>query len=212
MPTELKRKPTSVPSDMDRVVQTIYDDINDIIKSVNQFDVSGETHLGEVGDTRVIQEEQIDGTTKYFIEFKSRDGWARTEGSLLTDITNVKTPNPSLVNEISNGTYSSENWGNYKLIECDTTSGDVLIYGINQGVKGQILYISKKASANNVKLYNDAQTGSTTALVNNRLLLPDCTATDGTDYITIDTGYGGATFIYNGLNWICISHTGVVTA
>ena len=43
-----KRTPVKVPSDMERPIQQIYDDINDIINAVNRFHLEGEKTEGKV--------------------------------------------------------------------------------------------------------------------------------------------------------------------
>ena len=78
-----KRTPMKVPADMERSVQQIYDDINDIINRVNTFSLEEIGTEGNVGDIRVIQE-QSGSSSKYYIEFRTRDGWARSEGTLIS--------------------------------------------------------------------------------------------------------------------------------
>ena len=77
-----KRTPVKAPPEMERAVQQIYDDINDIINSVNSFALSGEEYLGKPGDIRVIKE-QSGATTTYYLQIKSDDGWVQIEGSLV---------------------------------------------------------------------------------------------------------------------------------
>ena len=77
-----KRTPVKAPPEMERAVQQIYDDINDIINSVNAFALSGEEFAGKPGDIRVIKE-QSGGTNIYYLQIKSDDGWVQIEGSLV---------------------------------------------------------------------------------------------------------------------------------
>ena len=79
-----KRTPVKVPSDMERPIQQIYDDINDIINSVNRFHLEGEETEGKIGDIRITQT-QDDNTNRYYIEFRTRDGWARSEGTIINE-------------------------------------------------------------------------------------------------------------------------------
>tara|TARA_R100000808_G_C2155375_1_gene167710 strand:- start:13328 stop:15220 length:1893 start_codon:yes stop_codon:yes gene_type:complete len=69
-----KRAPRT--GDLNRTIQTIYDDINDIINSVNQ-DVSQSIEgKGKEGDIRVIQDSSSKySTTKHKLEFRTDEGW-----------------------------------------------------------------------------------------------------------------------------------------
>jgi hypothetical protein len=77
-----KRAPLTVPEDMQRAVQQIYDDINEIINAVNYYSLSGENTAGKPGDIRIIKE-QDQSTTNYHLEFKTDDGWVRLTGVLI---------------------------------------------------------------------------------------------------------------------------------
>ena len=77
-----KRTPVKAPPEMERTVQQIYDDINDIINSVNAFALSGEEFEGKPGDIRVIKE-QSGATNTYYLQIRSDDGWVQIEGSLV---------------------------------------------------------------------------------------------------------------------------------
>ena len=83
MPKLKKRVPVKVPDDMHRAIQQIYDDINDIINTVNAYDLEEKGYEGKVGDIRIIQT-QSGSSSKYYIEFKTKDGWARSEGTLIS--------------------------------------------------------------------------------------------------------------------------------
>ena len=78
-----KRTPVKVPQEMERPIRQIYDDINDIINAVNSIGLDGEEYLGKPGDIRIIQNQQVDGTSKYFLQFKTNDGWVKIEGTLV---------------------------------------------------------------------------------------------------------------------------------
>ena len=80
-----KRTPVKAPPEMERAVQGIYDDINAIINAVNSFALSGQEYIGKPGDTRTIAKQQTDGTTKYFFQFKTQDGWIEAEGVKVED-------------------------------------------------------------------------------------------------------------------------------
>ena len=69
---------------MERTIQQIYDYINDIINSVNRFHLEGEETEGKIGDIRITQT-QDDNTNRYYIEFRTRDGWARSEGTIINE-------------------------------------------------------------------------------------------------------------------------------
>ena len=79
-----KRVPGKVPENMNRAIQQIYDDINDIINTVNNYSLEEKGYEGKVGDIRII-ESQEGSTSKYYIEFKTKDGWARSEGALISE-------------------------------------------------------------------------------------------------------------------------------
>jgi len=82
MATMKKRTPVKAPPEMERAVQQIYDDINDIINSVNSFSLSAEQFLGKPGDIRVIKE-QSGATNTYYLQVKTDDGWIQLEGTLV---------------------------------------------------------------------------------------------------------------------------------
>ena len=79
-----KITPVKVPSDMERPIQQIYDDINDIINAVNRFHLEGKETEGKVGDIRITQTQE-NNTDKYYIEFRTRNGWARSEGTIINE-------------------------------------------------------------------------------------------------------------------------------
>ena len=79
-----KRSPVKSPPDMERVVQQIYDDINDVINAVNTYSLDEVGTAGNIGDIRIVQD-QSGSSSKYYIEFKTRDGWARAEGDLISE-------------------------------------------------------------------------------------------------------------------------------
>ena len=72
-----RKRPPQVPdSKMSRVVQSIYDDINDVINSINSSESeSRDLSKGKSGDIRVIKDSR---TNTYKIEAFTEDGWAST--------------------------------------------------------------------------------------------------------------------------------------
>ena len=84
MPKLKKRTPAKVPADMERAIQQIYDDINDVINAVNSFQLEEIGYQGKLGDIRIVQlqENNID---KSYIEFRTNDGWARSEGTIISE-------------------------------------------------------------------------------------------------------------------------------
>lgn len=65
-----KALPVKDPA-LSRVVQKIYDDINELITAINMLDISNRGDLGKTGDLRVAK--RNDG--EYYIEAKGEDGW-----------------------------------------------------------------------------------------------------------------------------------------
>ena len=78
---KIKRAPVLQTSDTDmqRVIQNIYDDINDIIRSLQGTSViSGTEHqniLGKVGDFKVTSNE----SDEYELRVKTKDGWVKVK-------------------------------------------------------------------------------------------------------------------------------------
>ena len=78
MATDLQRKRAPLTSDpnMQRIVQQIYDDINEIINSVNSSGTETRSlSSGKEGDVRVIKDKT---SGDYKIEAFTEDGWAET--------------------------------------------------------------------------------------------------------------------------------------
>tara|TARA_B100000902_G_C27106363_1_gene811355 strand:+ start:231 stop:482 length:252 start_codon:yes stop_codon:yes gene_type:complete len=70
-----KKKPPHVPQpELSRLVQQIYDDINEVINAVNQkITVEGIDRFdGNLGDIRVAQ----NSNKTYEIQGRTKDGWA----------------------------------------------------------------------------------------------------------------------------------------
>jgi len=75
-----KRAPHISADNLERVLAQVYDDLNEVIDSVNQSSSVEEkkTYAGKTGDMRVIQDQ---GDKKYYLEMKSNDGWVRSDNT-----------------------------------------------------------------------------------------------------------------------------------
>jgi len=75
-----KRAPHISADNLERVLSQVYDDLNEVIDSVNQSSSVEEkkTYAGKTGDMRVIQDQ---GDKKYYLEMKSDDGWVRSDNT-----------------------------------------------------------------------------------------------------------------------------------
>ena len=80
MPISKKRAPHISADNLERVLAQVYDDLNEVIDSVNQGDSVEEkkTYAGKTGDMRVIQDQ---GDKEYYLEMKSDDGWVRSDNT-----------------------------------------------------------------------------------------------------------------------------------
>ena len=77
-----KRAPMKASGGLQRNFQQVYDDLNDIINSVNSFETVLQDNEGKPGDIRVIKE-QSGATNTYYLQVKTDDGWMEIEGSLV---------------------------------------------------------------------------------------------------------------------------------
>jgi hypothetical protein len=74
MPISKKKPPAGAVEGMDRIIQQIYDDINDVINSVNQSEnAMRDLGKGKVGDIKVVQ--SSGGTDR--IEVRTKNGWSK---------------------------------------------------------------------------------------------------------------------------------------
>ena len=74
MPLSKKKPPAGAVEGMDRIIQQIYDDINEVINSVNQSeDAMRNLGKGKVGDIKVVQTSR--GTDR--IAVRTKNGWAK---------------------------------------------------------------------------------------------------------------------------------------
>ena len=74
-----KRAPQVSVEGMEKIVQQIYDDINDIIKSLNSQLSNLESSQGKVGDIKVLSND----VNSYELRAKTRDGWVKTDLSFV---------------------------------------------------------------------------------------------------------------------------------
>ena len=81
-PISTKRAPATLDSSLQRVMAQVYDDINDIILSVNTA-VSGATQkeVGKEGDLRLVKM----GDESYRFEYRTSDGWIQSIHSIQID-------------------------------------------------------------------------------------------------------------------------------
>lgn len=79
-----KRSQKVNDSNLQRVVDTIYDDLNELISAVNSKDTvtDKEESSGKEGDIRVVKSN--DGSS-YEIQGRTSEGWAKTSLTLNTE-------------------------------------------------------------------------------------------------------------------------------
>ena len=77
MPISKKRAPHISADNLERVLSQVYDDLNEVIDSVNQGASVEEkkTYEGKSGDVRVVKD-STDGDT--YLEVKAEEGWMRS--------------------------------------------------------------------------------------------------------------------------------------
>ena len=80
MPISKKRAPHISTDNLERVLAQVYDDLNEVIDSVNQGNSVEEkkTYEGKSGDMRVTKDSD---DSKYYLEMKSDDGWVRSDNT-----------------------------------------------------------------------------------------------------------------------------------
>ena len=83
MPISKKRAPHVSADNLERILSQVYDDLNEVIDSVNQGDSVEEkrTYEGKSGDMRVIKDST---DSLYYLEMKSDEGWVRSDNSSLS--------------------------------------------------------------------------------------------------------------------------------
>ena len=76
-----KRAPHISADNLERVLAQVYDDLNEVIDSVNQSSSVEEkkTYAGKTGDMRVVQDQGDE--EGYYLEMKSDDGWVRSDNT-----------------------------------------------------------------------------------------------------------------------------------
>jgi len=74
-----KRAPVVDDPQLSRIISKVYDDINEIINSVNQGDTSVQkaTSEGKSGDVRIVK----DSSGSYYIEARTDEGWIQSDGT-----------------------------------------------------------------------------------------------------------------------------------
>lgn len=83
MAIKKKRAPSFTDiNSMSRVIDAIYDDINDLINSVNNLSTENRSLSGKKGDIRVIQDK---GNSSYRLEAYTEDGWAKTDLTIVKE-------------------------------------------------------------------------------------------------------------------------------
>jgi len=77
MPISKKRAPHVSADNLERILAQVYDDINEVIDSVNQGDSVEEkkTYEGKTGDVRIVKD-STDSLT--YLEVKAEEGWMRS--------------------------------------------------------------------------------------------------------------------------------------
>ena len=72
----ISNKRTPNVGDLNRGIKKIYDDINDVINSVNQEVLMAKESDGKAGDIRVVKDSSSKiNTTKHKLQFRSDEGW-----------------------------------------------------------------------------------------------------------------------------------------
>ena len=87
MSVEKKRAPQVSIKGMERIISKIYDDINDIINSVNQIGTEASETTGKEGQVRIIKDKSLN---KYFLELFAEDGWVRLDQDSTTKLIEFK--------------------------------------------------------------------------------------------------------------------------
>ena len=83
MAIKKKRAPSFTDIDsMERVISSIYDDINELINSVNNLSTEKRALSGKNGDIRVVQDK---GNLTYKLEAYTEDGWAKTDLTIVKE-------------------------------------------------------------------------------------------------------------------------------
>ena len=79
-----KRSLKVTDANMQRVIDKIYDDLNELISAVNNTNtvIEQDEFAGKEGDIRVVK--SIDGTS-YEIQGRTSEGWAKASLTLNTD-------------------------------------------------------------------------------------------------------------------------------
>lgn len=64
--------------ELNRALSKVYDDINEIVESVNQSDTTEEKkgNEGKSGDIRIVKDPK--DATKYYLEARTEEGWIQS--------------------------------------------------------------------------------------------------------------------------------------
>ena len=75
-----KRAPHVSADNLERILAQVYDDLNEVIDSVNQGESVEEkkTYEAKTGDMRVTKDST---DSKYYLEMKADDGWIRSDNT-----------------------------------------------------------------------------------------------------------------------------------
>ena len=75
-----KRAPHISADNLERILAQVYDDLNEVIDSVNQGEsvVEKKTYEGKTGDMRVTKDST---DSKYYLEMKADDGLIRSDNT-----------------------------------------------------------------------------------------------------------------------------------
>ena len=74
-----KRPPQVSVEGMERVIQQVYDDINDIVRAVNSHLANLGDVEGKTGDIKILNND----VNSYELRAKTKDGWVKTDLSFV---------------------------------------------------------------------------------------------------------------------------------
>tara|TARA_R110000765_G_scaffold164103_1_gene269138 strand:+ start:201 stop:473 length:273 start_codon:yes stop_codon:yes gene_type:complete len=80
MPISKKRAPHVSADNLERILAQVYDDLNEVIDSVNQETSVEERkgYEGKSGDVRVARDPT---DKKYYLEMRADEGWVRSDNA-----------------------------------------------------------------------------------------------------------------------------------
>jgi len=74
-----KRAPQVSIEGMERIIQHIYDDINEIIRALNSQSLETQEERGQTGDIKIV----VTDVNTYELRAKTKDGWAKVDLSFV---------------------------------------------------------------------------------------------------------------------------------